>query len=285
MRVEDSSRHRYQPTQLLSWLVLALMSAPLLLLYLWLALASLNPEGLRGFLPTEVTLHHWRFLWVATVKPGYPNIWAVTGNSLLFALVVMLLEVSIALMAGYVLSRWQFRGRLLLLQGTLLLHAFPAITLIIAVFFVLKALQLLNTLLGVILVKVALELPFALWMMKGFFDGIPWHVEMAALVDGANRWTTWYRILLPQIRPGITALSLFAFLSGWGEYVFLLTFILDKGGWTLSRYVASILGEGELFVDYGLITAVGVFYMLPALILFAVAHRYLIRLPFGTDGR
>lgn len=285
MRVEDSSRHRYQPTQLLSWLVLALMSAPLLLLYLWLALASLNPEGLRGFLPTEVTLHHWRFLWVATVKPGYPNIWAVTGNSLLFALVVMLLEVSIALMAGYVLSRWQFRGRLLLLQGTLLLHAFPAITLIIAVFFVLKALQLLNTLLGVILVKVALELPFALWMMKGFFDGIPWHIEMAALVDGANRWTTWYRILLPQIRPGITALSLFAFLSGWGEYVFLLTFILDKGGWTLSRYVASILGEGELFVDYGLITAVGVFYMLPALILFAVAHRYLIRLPFGTDGR
>lgn len=285
MRVEDSSRHRYQPTQLLLWLVLALMSAPLLLLYLWLALASLNPEGLRGFLPTEVTLHHWRFLWVATVKPGYPNIWAVTGNSLLFALVVMLLEVSIALMAGYVLSRWQFRGRLLLLQGTLLLHAFPAITLIIAVFFVLKALQLLNTLLGVILVKVALELPFALWMMKGFFDGIPWHIEMAALVDGANRWTTWYRILLPQIRPGITALSLFAFLSGWGEYVFLLTFILDKGGWTLSRYVASILGEGELFVDYGLITAVGVFYMLPALILFAVAHRYLIRLPFGTDGR
>jgi mRNA-degrading endonuclease RelE of RelBE toxin-antitoxin system len=94
--------------------------------------------------------------------------------------------------------------------------AFPAITLIIAVFFVLRALHLLNTLAGVMLVKVALELPFALWVMKGFFDGIPWPVEMAALVDGANRFTTWYRILLLQIRPGITALSLFAFLSGWG---------------------------------------------------------------------
>ena len=285
MRVEDSSRQHYQPTQILLWLILALMSAPIVLLYLWLALASVNAEGLRGFLPTAVTLQHWRFLWVATVKPGYPNIWVVTGNSLLFALVVMLLEVSIALMAGYVLSRWQFRGRLLLVQSTLLLHAFPAITLIIAVFFVLKTLHLLNTLLGVILVKVALELPFALWMMKGFFDGIPWHVEMAALVDGANRWTTWYRILLPQIRPGITALSLFAFLSGWGEYVFLLTFILEKSGWTLSRYVASILGEGEIFVDYGLITAVGLFYMLPAFILFAAAHTYLIRLPFGVDSR
>jgi hypothetical protein len=79
-----------------------------------------------------------------------------------------------------VLSRWQFRGRLLLLQGTLLLHAFPAITLIIAVFFVLRALYLLHTLAGVMLVKVALELPFALWVMKGFLmtslaggDGCP----------------------------------------------------------------------------------------------------------------
>ena len=232
-----------------------------------------------------MTLHHWRFLWLCTIKPGYPNIWVVTGNSLLFAIAVMVLEVSMALLAGYVLSRWQFRGRLLLLQGTLLLHAFPAITLIIAVFFILRALHLLNTLAGVMLVKVALELPFALWVMKGFFDGIPWHVEMAALVDGANRFTTWYRILLPQIRPGITALSLFAFLSGWGEYVFLVTFILDKSGWTLSRYVASILGEGEVFVDYGLITAVGLFYMLPALVLFTMAHKYLVRLPFGVGTR
>lgn len=281
----DESHTGTQRWRTFVWCVLAIMSTPLVLMYLWLLLASVHPEGLRGGLPSGVTFQHWRFLWVASVKPGYPNIWVVTGNSLLFALAVMLLEVSIALMAGYVLSRWHFRGRLLLLQGTLLLYAFPAMTLIIAIFFVLKTLHLLNTLLGVILVKVALELPFALWMMKGFFDAIPWQVEMAALVDGARRWTTWYRILLPQIRPGITALSLFAFLSGWGEYVFLLTFMLDKSGWTLSRYVAGMLGEGEIFVDYGLMTAAGVFYMLPALLLFAVAHKHLIRLPFGADGR
>ena len=207
---------------------LALLSTPIVLMYLWLLLASVNRESLGEFPANGWTLQHWRFLWVATVKQGYPNIWVVTGNSLLFAVAVMVLEVSIALLAGYVLSRWQFRGRLLLLQSTLLLHAFPAITLIIAVFFVLRALHLLNTLAGVMLVKVALELPFALWVMKGFFDGIPWPVEMAALVDGANRFTTWYHILLRQIPSGITALSLFAFLSGWGEYVFLLTFILGE---------------------------------------------------------
>ena len=280
---DDIAQHRGAHRVLTA--ALALLSVPIVLMYLWLLLASVNRDSLSSFLPTGWTLHHWRFLWLATIKPGYPNIWAVTGNSLLFAIAVMVLEVSLALLAGYVLSRWQFRGRLLLLQGTLLLHAFPAITLIIAVFFILRALHLLNTLAGVMLVKVALELPFALWIMKGFFDGIPWQVEMAALVDGANRFTTWYRILLPQIRPGITALSLFAFLSGWGEYVFLVTFILDKSGWTLSRYVASILGEGEVFVDYGLITAVGLFYMLPALVLFTLAHKYLIHLPFGVGTR
>lgn len=263
---------------------LGLLSAPILLLYAWVLLASVQADSLASLLPTRWTAQHWRFLWLAAVKPGYPNIWVVTGNSLAFALAVMLLEVSLALLAGYVLSRWHFRGRLLLLQGTLLLHAFPAITLIIAVFFVLKTLHLLNTLAGVILVKVALELPFALWVMKGFFDAIPWQIEMAALVDGATRLTTWYRILLPQIRPGITALCLFAFLSGWGEYVLLLTFILDKSGWTLSRYLAGVLGEGDMFVDYGLLTAVGVFYMLPALLLFVVAHKYLTRLPFGGDA-
>lgn len=265
--------------------VLALASMPLVLLYLWLVLASVNTESLSSVLPTAWTLRHWRFLWMASLKPGYPNIWLVTLNSLLFAVVVMLVEVSLALSAGYVLSRWHFRGRLLLLRGTLLLHAFPTITLLVAIFFVLRALHLLNTLLGVILVKVALELPFALWMMKGFFDSIPWQIEMAALVDGASRVTTWWRILLPHIRPGITALSLFALLSGWGEYVFLLTFMLEKSGWTLSRYVAGLLGEGELFVDYGLLTAVSLFYMFPALLLFVLAHRYLIHLPFGGEPR
>ena len=149
----------------------------------------------------------------------------------------------------------------------------------------LRGLGLLNTLGGVILVKVALELPFALWVMKGFFDTIPWSVEMAALLDGASRVTTWYRILVPQVRPGITALSLFAFLSGWGEYVFLLTFILDKNRWTLSRYVAGLLGEGDVFIDYGLVTAVGLFYMLPAIGIFVVAHRYLVHLPFGMNNQ
>src|SRR4029453_12975528 len=126
---DGSTQHRSYHRILIAFL--ALLSTPIVLMYLWLLLASVNRERRASFLPAGWTLQHWRFLWVAPIKPGYPNIWVVTGNSLLFAVAVMVLEVSIALLAGYVLSRWQFRGRLLLLQSTLLLHAFPAITLII----------------------------------------------------------------------------------------------------------------------------------------------------------
>ena len=150
--------------------LLALGSLPIVLVYVWMLLASVNTASIYGLVPTGWTLQHWRFLWTASLKAGYPNIWTVTWNSLLFSFLVMVGEVSVAVLAGYVLSRWQFRARLLLLQGTLLLHAFPAITLLIAIFFVLRELGLLNTLGGVILVKVALELPFALWVMKGFFE-------------------------------------------------------------------------------------------------------------------
>jgi inositol-phosphate transport system permease protein len=70
---------------------LALLSTPIVLMYLWLLLASVHQQSLASFLPTGWTLQHWRFLWLATVKPGYPNIWVVTGNSLLFAVAVMML--------------------------------------------------------------------------------------------------------------------------------------------------------------------------------------------------
>ena len=88
----DSSAQRRSYHRLLS-AGLALLSAPIVLMYLWLLLASVNRDSLASFLPTAWTLQHWRFLWLATIKPGYPNIWVVTGNSLLFAVAVMVLEV------------------------------------------------------------------------------------------------------------------------------------------------------------------------------------------------
>ena len=274
---------RFSLGSLVPYVVLALFTLPIVVLYAWLTYSSFFPrmEGLRpvgGF-----TLENWRFLWAPeTVEQlrNKPPIIPLTINTLLFAASTAIVVLLISSMAGYALSRLNFPGRRTFLGGVLLLHAFPSVTLLIATFIVLRQLGLYDNLLGVILVKAAFELPLGIWLMKGFFDTVPWELEMAALVDGAGRITTWWRIVMPQVRPGLLALGLLAFVTGWNE--FLLPFIFMPSGTqaTLSQLVRSLLGEGR-FVDYGLLTAVGLYYVAPVLLLFLFAQEHLMRIYGG----
>ena len=120
---------------------------------------------------------------------------------------MMVLVLLVSSMAGYALSRMNFPGRKTFLSLTLILHGFPAVTLLIAIFFVLRNIGKVpvvgdyfgfNTRGGIALVMVAFELPLGVWLMKGFFDNIPWDMERSALIDGASRWRTFWRILLPN---------------------------------------------------------------------------------------
>ena len=129
-------------------------------------------------------LDNWRFLWnpdIADTLKGasgvgakFPSVWTAFGNSLLLALVQMAIVVGVSTLAGYYLSRYDFPGRAGYLKGLLVLHAFPAMTLIIPIFLLMYWVGLLDTLTGVILVVAALELPFAIFVAEGFFDAVPW---------------------------------------------------------------------------------------------------------------
>src|SRR3989304_3417705 len=109
-----------------------------------------------------------------------PHIWQVVWNSLVLAVGTTVIVVVVATLAGYFVSRHDFRRRTAFLTGALMLQAFPGITLLVPLFILLRTLNLLNSMAGVILVIAALHLPFALFVMKGFFDGIPWDIEMSA---------------------------------------------------------------------------------------------------------
>jgi inositol-phosphate transport system permease protein len=275
-----SARPRTQAFLLIG---LALLALPVLVPYLWLVLSSFGDgrELVFGFVPRSFTLHNWRFLWDATAAGrDMPPIGAVTGNTVLLATSVMVLEVVLATNVGYVLSKYTFRGRSSVLAFTTVLHAFPSITLLVSLFIVLRALGLLDSLWGVVMVKVALQLPFSVFVMKGFFDGVPHETEMSALVDGCTRLGAYARVILPQVKPGIFAIAVFSFVEGWKEFLFVIAFTFDKSRWTLSAYLASILGEGR-GVDYGLLSAVAVFYMLPVAAFFAVSQRYLMKVELG----
>lgn len=268
-----------------SWpivLALTILSAPLVLMYAYLFIDTITDAPPGSFIPNEFTLEHWRFLW--ETRPGRPSIWRVTLNSLLFATCTASLVIVVSSMAGYVLSRLNVPARGFFLAGVMVLHAFPAITLIVAIFLVLQMVGLYNTLIGVILVKAAIDMPLGIWLMKGFYDTVPWEIEMAGIQDGASRFTVWRKLVLPQVKPGIFALALFAFLLGWGEFI--LPQVLAPGGnaQVLSVYLAGLIADDNNF-DMNLFKSVGLFYIAPVLILFFVFQKHLMNIyGGGTKG-
>lgn len=210
----------------------------------------------------------------------FPNVWHAFGNSILIAGTQTAIVVTVASLAAYYLSRFQFPGRSAMLRSLLVLHAFPVLTLIVPMFLMLYWIGLLDTLTGVILVLVAFELPFAIFIMKGFFDAVPWDIEMSALTDGASRRQAFLSVVLPQVRNGILAIAVFTFIRGWEEYIFVFTFLIRNTNWTMSLYMYWVRDD-VMGVDYGVVSAVGVFYLVPSLILYMAAQRYLMQMSIG----
>ncbi|MCT7378638.1 carbohydrate ABC transporter permease [Chelativorans salis] len=210
----------------------------------------------------------------------FPSVWRAFWNSIVLAGSQTIIVVTVASLAGYYLSRFQFPGRAPMLRSLLVLHAFPVMTLIVPMFLMLYYIGLLDTLFGVILVLVAFELPFAIFIMKGFFDAVPWDIEMSALTDGASRRQAFVKVVLPQVTNGIIAVSVFSFIRGWEEYIFVFTFLIRNTNWTMSLYMFFVRDD-VMGVDFGVVSAVGVFYLVPSLVLYAAAQRYLMQMSIG----
>ncbi len=266
--------------------VVTALTLPIIIMYLWLFMQSVSERVLIGLIPSGFTTNGWRFLW-GPVKFGevlLPPIWPITLNSLVIALGVTIIEVSIALMAGYALSRLRvpFRDSFLIL--IIILHAFPGITLLIAIFYLLNLMGLINTLMSVIIAKAALEIPMATWLIKGFFDAVPWDVEASALVDGCSRLQAWYKVILPLVKPGVAAVAIFAFLAGWNEFIYALTFIFDPNLYPLSIHIIGLIGEFR-YVDYTLLAATALFYSIPPLVFFVITQKAFMKVPLvGMKG-
>lgn len=269
-----------------SWLLilfLSTVSAPIFLLYLWLFLDSVAEIPVDSIFPSHFTLSNWRFL-IERIE-GHPSIWQSTLNTFLFAGSTTLIVLTLSSTAGYALSRLKFPMRKYFLGGVLLLHSFPSVTLLISIFIMLQALGLYDTLVGVILVKASLEMPFGIWVMKGFYDTVPWELEIAGVQDGASRFQVWYKLVLPQIKPGIAALAIFSFMAGWSEYI--LPFVLAPSAdvKTLSVFMAGLVSDDAINSDYGMLHAVGLFYIIPVLIFYLFTQEKLMNIyGGGTKG-
>ena len=238
----------------------------------------------------DLHVANFRFMWnrdyvqemrvVATARAQFPWVWTAFLNSLILAGVQTVLVVTVSTLAGYYISRFAFPGRAGFLQSLLVLHAFPAMTLIIPIFLLMHWTGMLDTLTGVILVICTLELPFSIFIMKGFFDAVPWDIEMSAMTDGASRRQAFLKVILPQVKVGVLAIGVFAFIRGWEEYVFVRTLLFEKSNWVMSLYLWWV-ADDIMGVDYGIVAAVSVFYVLPSLLLYVFCQKFLVQMSLG----
>lgn len=257
-----------------------------------IALVAVGAVGLGILIGGDLHVQNYRFFWVAdfvadlpgreqaTAGSQFPWVWTAFFNSLAVAGTQTVLVVTVSTLAGYYLSRFAFAGRATFMQSLLVLHAFPAMTLVIPIFLMMYWTGLLDTRTGVILVIVTLELPFAVFIMKGFFDAVPWDIEMSAITDGATRRQAFLMVVLPQVKVGLIAVGVFAFIRGWEEYVFVRTLLFDKQNWVMSLYLFFV-AEDIMGVDYGMVAAVSVFYVLPSLLLYIFCQKFLVQMSLG----
>ncbi|MCZ6662231.1 MAG: carbohydrate ABC transporter permease [Actinobacteria bacterium] len=267
---------------------LILSIVPILIGYAWLIIATLSIRT-EGLLPRNAeggiggfTLRNWDFVTDSAI-------WNAMLNSLLIA-VAMVIGVGVASTAGgYALSRMKFAGRKGFLSMTLVLHAFKAEMLLIAIFFVLRWLGDIpligdyigfNSVGGVALVMIALELPLGIWLMKGFFDNLPWDMERAALIDGASRFRVWWQIMLPQVRPGLAALSLFTFIAGWNAYLVPFTFTVGTRVANMPVFLSQLISDTAP-TNWNQVAAVGLFQMVPLIIFFIFTQELLLNIYAG----
>ena len=278
-------------------LALIFAALPLILIYLTLTVSSFSDRMVTGLtlFKIRVTLENWWLFFqgrLTTLAGRLYTFWDISRfilNTLLVALGVSAVVVVTSTLAGYAFSRMKFAGRSLLMQLLILLHAFPGVALIIAVYtlFVYTKLQLPSNLwtvysfVYVVVARAALEVPMSIWIMKGFFDQIPWEIEWSAIVDGASRIGTWWRILLPLVKPGIATIAIFSFLAGWEDLIYVLVF-LPPTEKTLATYIESLLSEGSLeIVHLPVVAAAGTFYLLPTIAFFLLTRRYVLQATMG----
>ncbi|AJQ92675.1 carbohydrate ABC transporter permease [Gynuella sunshinyii] len=266
----------------LPFVILSILSVPLALMYLYLLIDTFTISEPGSLMPRGFTLEHWRFLWQDL--PGRANIWQVTLNTIIFATITTTLVLLLSSSAAYALSRLNIPGRRILLGGAMVLHAFPSVTLLIAIFLILQYVGLYDTIAGVVIIKASLELPLGIWILKGFYDTVPWEIEMAAIQDGASRFYTWRKIVLPQIKPALAALAIFSFLASWSEYILPQVLAPGNHAQVLSVYLAGLIADDSHF-DMALFKSVGLFYVLPVFALFLIFQKQLMNMyGGGTKG-
>ncbi|MDR2321727.1 MAG: carbohydrate ABC transporter permease [Microbacterium sp.] len=224
--------------------------------------------GGQSLLPKEFTWDNFAFV---LTDGGFL---LFLRNSLLVALVTVLISGFVCLLAAVAVARFRFKFRTSVLLMILVVQMVPLEALVIPLFLQVKTLGLLNSILGLMVVYTALSLAFGIWMLRGFVQAVPVELEEAAYIDGASWWRMFRSVLLPLVMPGLVATSVFSFITAWNEFIFAMTMLGGaKDQYTVSIGLKSFFGEHSN--DWGSIMAASTIITIPVMIFFVLVQRRL----------
>lgn len=220
------------------------------------------------YLPDKFNFDNYKFVWE---KSGFSRYFI---NSLIVSFTSVVIISFLCICNGYALSRYSFKGKntmIILLLGTQMM---PVILYIVPLFSVFKNIHLIDKPASLIVFNILLQTPFNTLMMRSFVNAIPKEIDEAAMVDGAGKFSILFKIIMPMLKPGLVAVTAFAFIGCWNEFLVSFTFIQTQNKFTIPVGLKSMIGEYT--VNYPALAAGSIIALIPPVILFTFIQKYLI---------
>lgn len=244
-----------------------------LLPYVRMFFTSVTPSSELYQIPAEYLPTHFEWKNFVDVWSSAP-VATYLKNSIIIASLSTALAMLVAIPAAYYLARFKFKGRNLVLFLVLITQMFAPTSLVIGLYREFVALHMVNSYLSLVLVNAAFNLAFSVWILTGFFSGIPEEIEEAAMIDGSNRFTVLWRVTLPLALPGLLTAIIFTFISAWNEFVVALTLTSSQEVRPLTVGITNFIGLYE--VQWHYLFAVSLLAVVPVVILFISIEKWLV---------
>lgn len=251
---------------------------------LWIVLNSFRPTvdimaKPPVWVPRGLNLDNYRAIFGGAGDGGVPVLQYFT-NSLIISLSSTAIALLVGMAGGYAFARYRFRGKSAIFIGLLLTRAVPGVALSLPLFIVMAKTGLIDTHIGLILVYVAMNVPFTIWLIDGFFRQIPPDLAEAAEIDGCTRWQAFWKVEFPVAKAGVASAGIFAFLTSWNEYA--LASQLTRSTFSKTMPVGLRDFTTEFTINWGGMCTLAVLMIIPALILTFLVQKHLIAgLTFG----
>lgn len=236
----------------------------------WILLSSIKSKNeLAGdptsFFPKQISFENFRIVFEQL------NFGRNVGNSILVAGSTTLVAIAISALGAYGIVRFFPRFGKKLTRVLITTYMFPPILLAVPYSIIMGKAGLMNSRIGLVIVYMSFSVPYAIWLLVGFFQTVPIDIEEAARIDGANKMQVFYRVVLPIVAPGIVAVAIYTFINAWNEFLYSLILINSSEKATVAVALKSL--EGQEVLDWGVMMAASAVVVIPSVIFFMLIQK------------